>query len=239
MNCDLERLFADLGANLPTSADEELALASASLPLPPAHLATDQLYIEKSLHDYNGYFRADVVLFHARKVTYRQLGLLILAVVFHTLPEPVEVDLTHPASAIKRLIVESPYQGPDDIRSGYNTRPYVFSYWLEDTTRYPWPYPLTPTELPCFYLTNYETTRGLSIDEEWAARDAVRGFGTDVGSVRLAELLLNASQLNNPVDEYTLEGDGGNRKVGYLSAEARLLLPGSIGWNPDAWDDEE
>lgn len=239
MNCDLEHLFADLGAKLPASPDEDLALTSASLPRPPAHLATDLLYIEKSLHDYNGWFRADVVLFHAHKVTYRHLGLLILAVVFHTLPEPVEIELTHPASVIKRLIVESPYKGPADISSGYNTRPYVFDYWPEDTTRYPWPYPLTPPELPCFYLENYDHVPGLTIDEEWAARDAVRGFGTDVGSVRLAELLLNASQPNNPVDEYTLEGDGGNRKVGYLSAEARLWLPGSFGWNPDAWDDEE
>jgi hypothetical protein len=79
----------------------------------------------------------------------------------------------------------------------------------------------------------------LTIDEEWANRDTVRGFGTDVGSVRLAELLLNASQPDNPVDEYVFEGDGGIRKVGYLSAEAKLKLPGSMGWNPDAWDDEE
>jgi hypothetical protein len=41
------------------------------------------------------------------------------------------------------------------------------------------------------------------------------------------------------VDEYVFEGDGGIRKVGYLSAEAKLKLPGSMGWNPDAWDDEE
>ncbi len=74
-----------------------------------AHASCDRpLYIEKGVHDYNGYFRADIVLFHAHKATYRQLGLLILAVVFHTLPETVEIELTHPASAIKRLIVESP-----------------------------------------------------------------------------------------------------------------------------------
>jgi hypothetical protein len=240
MTCDLERLFAELGAMLPTDADEELALTSASLPRPPVHLTTDQLYIEKGIHDYNGYFRADIVLFHAHKATYRQLGLLILAVAFHTLPEAVEIQLTHPASAIKRLIVESPFAPPYDICSGYNRRPYVFSYWPAATTRYPWSDdPLTPVELPCFYLTEYESVAGLTIDEEWANRDTVRGFGTDVGSVRLAELLLNASQPDNPVDEYVFEGDGGIRKVGYLSAEAKLKLPGSMGWNPDAWDDEE
>ncbi len=91
------------------------------------------------------------------------------------------------------------FRAPYDILPSYNTRPYVFDYWPKDTTRYPWPDdPLTPVELPCFYLTEYESVAGLTIDEEWAARDTVRGFGTDVGSVRLAELLLNASQSSNP-----------------------------------------
>lgn len=239
MSDDLERLFAELAAKLPTSPDEELELTSATLPRPSAHLTTDQLSIEKGLHDYNGVFRADVVLFHADKSTYRHLGLLILAVVFHTMQEAVEIDLTHPASVIKRLVVESPYKGPADIAAGYNTRPYVFSYSPDATTRYPWPYPLTSVELPCFYLTNGEDCVGVTEEEAWANRDTVRGFGTDVGSVRLAELLLNASQPNNPADEYVLEGGGGNRKVGYLSAEARFWLPGSVGWNPDQWGDEE
>lgn len=239
MTCDLERLFAELGAQLPTTTDEEVALTSASLPRPPAHLATDHLYIEKGVHEYDECFRADVIVFHAHKAAYRQLGLLILAVVFHNLPDPVEIALTHPASAIKRLVIESPFKGPDDIGSGYNTRPYVFSYSPEATTRYPWPYPLTPPELPCFYLTNSEYVPGLTVDEQWAVRDTVRGFGTDIGSARLAELLLNASQPSNPVNEYVFEGDGGNRQVGYLSAEAHLWLPGSVGWNPDQWSDEQ
>jgi hypothetical protein len=214
MTCDLEHLFGELAARLPTSEDEELRLSAATLPLPPTHLTTNRLYIEKGLHNYGGVFRADVVLFHAHKSTYRHWGLLILAVVFHAIPEAVEIQLTHPASAIKRLVVESPIKGADDIGPGYNTRPYVFSYYPEATTHYPWPYPLTQVELPCFYLANYEYVPGMTVDEEWANRDTVRGFGTDVGSVRLAELLLNASQSNNPLDEYVLEGEGGNRNVG-------------------------
>jgi hypothetical protein len=239
MGCDLERLFGELAARLPTSEDEEMRLDAATLPHPPLHLTTDRLYIEKGLHDYDGVFRADVVLFHAHKSTYRHLGLLILAVMFHTMPEAVEIDLSHPATAINRLIVESPYKGPDEIQVGYNTRPYVFSYSPEATTRYPWPYPLAPVELPCFYLTNYDYAPGMTVDEEWANRDTLRGFGTDVGSARLAELLLNASQPNNLVDEYAFEGDGGNRKVGHLSAEARFWLLGSAGWDLGQWGDEE
>jgi hypothetical protein len=69
-------------------------------------------------------------------------------------------------------------------------------------------------------------------------QDILRGFGTDAGSVRLAELLLNAGQPSNPEAEYVLEGDGGYRGVGYLSAEASIWLPGSAAWDPSQWEPE-
>jgi hypothetical protein len=186
------------------------------LPRPTAHLATDRLSITQGLHEYDpGAFRADVVHFHAHKPTYQQLGLLILAAVFHLNLEEVVVELTHPTSAIKRLVVESPFRAPNDIRPGYNMRPYVFSYSPSVPTRFPWPSASDPTTMPRFYFIGDET---------------LRGFGTD--TARLAELLLNAGQPNNSENEYALEGDGGFRGVGYLSAEARFWLPGSAAW---AW----
>jgi|GEM_PF-524173 len=232
MSCDLEQLFAELATRLPTSSEEEIRLSAATLPRPPVRLMTDRLYIGKGDHQYHPAFRADRVDFHADKATYRHLGLLMLSVVFHAEPEAVQIELTHPASAIKLLVVESPYKGADDIGLGYNTRPHVFSYWPGATSRIPWVPPADLSKLPCFYLTNRDNTVGPS-EQDWADRDTVRGFGTDEGSVRLAELLLNASQPNNLVDEYTLEGDGGCRGVGFLSAEARFWLPGSVGWDPD------
>jgi hypothetical protein len=48
-------------------------------------------------------------------------------------------------------------------------------------------------------------------------------------------LLLNASRPDNPLNEYDLEGDGGSRSVGRLSAEVKLVLPGSDAWDPDQW----
>ncbi len=237
MNCDLERLFAEVAPRIPTSADEELVLSAATLPRPPTQLTTDRLYIVKGIHEYHPAFRADVVHVHADKPTYRNLGLLILAVLFHTEPWEVQIELTHPASAIQLLVVESPYKGPDDIGPGYNTRPYVFSYTPEPTSRFPWDTRTYPSKLPCFYLTNRDNCVGPT-EEDRANRDTVRGFGSDIGSARLAELFLNASQPDNPVDEYTLEGDGGFRGVGYLSAEARFWLLGSDAWDPDQWDDE-
>jgi len=232
-------VFAALAARLPTSSEDELRLNAATLPRPPERLTTDRLYIMKGDHTYHpGWFRADGVHFHADKATYRNLGLLILAMLFHAEPEEVQIELTHPASAIKLLVIESRYNGPDDIGAGYNTRPYVFSYWPAATSRHPtWESPVDPSKLPCFYLTNRDDSVG-DTEEERAQRDTVRGFGSDMGSVRLAELLLNASQPDNPVDEYVLEGDGGFRGVGYFSAEATFWLPGSAAWDPDQWDDE-
>jgi len=238
MTCDLARLFGELAAKLPTSGDEELQLSVATLPRPPAHLTTDRIYIWKSIHNYESWgFRADGVHFHADKSTYRHLGLLILAVVFHTEPGEVQVELTHRASDVKLLVVESPFKDPFGIVQGYNSRPFVFSYWPQATSRFPWVTGEDPTKLPCFYLTNRENSVGLS-EEDRAKRDTVRGFGSDLGSTRLAELLLNASQPDNQVVEYDLEGDGGFRGVGYLSAEAKFWLPGSAAWDPDQWDDE-
>jgi hypothetical protein len=238
MSDDLERVFAELATRLPTSSEDEWRLNAATLPRLPERLTTDRLYIVKGDHIYHPAFHADGVHFHADKPMYRNLGLLILAVLFHAEPEEIQIELTHPASAIKLLVVESPYKGPGDIGPGYNTRPYVFSYWPEATSRHPsWYPPDDPSKLPCFYLTNRDNTVGPT-DADRAQRDTVRGFGSDVGSVRLAELLLNASQPDNPVDEYVLEGDGGFRGVGYFSAEATFWLPGSVAWDPDQWDDE-
>jgi hypothetical protein len=124
---------------------------------------------------------------------------------------------------IKRLIVESPFRAPNGIRPGYNTRHYVFNYSPGAPNHFPWPFDGDPTTMPCFYSI---------------APEAFSGFGTDTGSVRLAELLLNAGQPSNPENEYALEGDGGYRGVGYLSAEARFWLPGSAAWDQAQWEPE-
>jgi hypothetical protein len=240
MQADLAQFFGAAAEQIPTSRDEKAIFSTATLPRPPSLVVTDQLHIEKGLHDYHpGEFRADVLYFCAPRATYRQLGLLIMAVVLQAAPVEVCVELRHPASAIKQLIIESPYHGPDDIHSGYNTRPYLFLYSPHPTTRFsPWPEPqLDPAELPCFYLTNRADCVASEQDRE--NRDTVRGFGRDTGSMLFAELLLNASQPDNPLNEYDLEGDGGYRGVGYLSTEVKLWLPGSPGWDPTQWPGDE
>jgi len=89
----------------------------------------------------------------------------------------------------------------------------------------PW---LRSDDLPCFFLTH-----GAGVDNgllEWSGRDTVRGFGSDTGSVLLAELLLNISGDTSPTAEVDLQGESGFRGVGPLSAEVKLLLPGAADW---------
>jgi YD repeat-containing protein len=147
-------------------------------------------------------------------------------------PQKVHIKLTHPVSDIKNIVIYFEYKDLDEIEPGYNTRPYAFNYYPEETERHPWysRHP-DPDELPCFWLTNLEDC--VITEEDWGNRDTILGFGSDVGSVRFAELLLNASRPQNTVNEYVLEGEAGFRGVGKLSAEARLFLPGSLGWNDE------
>ena len=65
------------------------------------------------------------------------------------------------------------------------------------------------------------------------------GFGSDEKNVRVAELLLNISRLDNTTDEYELESEMGFRGVGFGSAEVRLWLPGSVAWNDDVWTPQQ
>jgi hypothetical protein len=233
MGCDLERVFGALARQVPDVETESMALSAASLPVPPAEMSSDRLYIARGRHEYESYYWADALWFYAGRPTYRQLALLILAVVFHPQPVEVHLALTHPASAIRHLIVR--YAQPEpETHSGYLTRPYALSYWPEATSKHPWADTRSDREeLPCFWLTNREESIGRP--EEWERRDTIVGFGTDRASVRLAELLLNASRPDNPVVEYELESEAGFGGVGRWSAEARFWLPGSYAWDPSQW----
>lgn len=234
MTCDLERVFGALADAVPTSSagDAELVFSQRTLPVPPAEMATDQLILTKTTHNWHPAWRVDTVWMQAQRRTCRRLGLLILAVVFHELPAQVHVALTHPRSDIKHLIIEYAYLSED--HGGYLTRPYAFAYTPQETERHPWyhrPWSWRLPDLPVFVITNMDDL--VITPEDWERRDTVRGCGSDAASVLFAELLLNAGCPENPVTEYELEGEGGFRGVGEQSAEMRIFLPGSLGWNDE------
>jgi hypothetical protein len=169
------------------------------------------------------------IWFQAPKLVYRQLGLLLLAVVFESAPNRIHLELMHPASDITHLLIDYPYRGYDP-EEGYVTRQYGFPYSPAIPEKHPWIHTphRDPEDLPVFRLTNQEES--IITDDQMQGCDTIVGFGLEEGSVRLAELLLNMSLPLNAVNEYVLEREGRYRGVGPHSAEARFFLPGSVGW---------
>lgn len=235
MKCGLEDSFGELAAELPTSFDSNhYILSSQNLPVSPPRLASDRLYIQKCTHGYGDSHRVDSLNFFAHKETYQHLGLLIMAVVFHPQPREVIIELTHPASEIKNLVVEYEHRDLEDLPGGYHTRPDGFVYFPSETSKHPFDREIAPRDLPCFGLT--KLTGFMYTEEDWRNRDTVKSFGNDAGSMLFAELLLNVGQAGNTVDEYELEGEAGFRGVGVCSAEVRLYLPGNeLAWEDDNW----
>lgn len=232
MRCDLEDLFRGVAEDVPSSIDlgEEFIFSASTLPVPPTRLRTGALVVHRGKHQYGDYYLTDVLHFQAEKCTYECLGLLILAVLFHPDPKQVTVELAHPSSEIRRLIVEYEHPTPDPAHGGYSTLPYALAYSPQETERHPYSNQnLDPWDLPCLYLVEAEPHSPARTETD--IRDTARGFGTDSGSVLLATLLLDASRPDNVVDEYELEGELGFRGVGPGSVELRLWLPGSIGYS--------
>ncbi len=234
--CDLEITYSDLAPRLPSQTDgyESITLSSENLPLPPAEMASDNLYILKVDHVYNDWFKVDMLWFFARKETYRYLGLLILSLVFHRVSE-FKFRLNHPHGEIKSLIIEYAYRNIGELTAGYHTQPFAFEYYPQLPDKHPFDRCVLPKELPCFELSN---SKNLSFtDDDWKQRDTVRIFGSDTGLVLFAELLLNLSVPHNEQDEFELEGESGFRGVGINSAEAKLFLPGHLAWTEEHWQE--
>jgi len=234
MTCDLERIFGGMMDTIPTSpvGDTAFIFSARTLPVPPPEMATDRLILTKTTHNWYPAWRVDAVWMQAHRRTCRQLGLLILAVVFHETPAWVQVTLTHPTSTVKQLIIEFEYL--HEAHGGYIARPYAFAYTPEETDRHPWgnrPWSGRLSDLPVFVLTNQEDL--IMTPQDWERRDTLRVCGSDAASVLFAELLLNAGRPDNPVNEYQLEGEGGFRGVGEHSAEMRIFLTGSLGWTEE------
>jgi hypothetical protein len=242
---DLELLYADAAARLPTSYDYDAALEAGhphlaraafergSLPAPPQDLTSARICVAGSSHGY-GSLTVDLIDVSAHRESYRALGLFILAGLLTPGPNRFVLGLTHRASQVRRLVVDTMYRRLDD---GSGLRADVFGavYFparrrrlvLENTR-------VSVDDLPHVYLTDVEEIVG----RDWPgdpARDTVVGFASDRGAYAIAELLLDVSQAWNEELEYTLEGPYGFGGVAPTSAEMRLWLPGSIGWNETDW----
>jgi hypothetical protein len=184
-------------------------------------------------HGY-GALTVDTVEISAHRETYRALGLFIVAGLLTPGPNRFVLGLTHPASQVRRLVVDTVYRRLDD-GSGLRTEASGAVYFparrqrlaLEGAAIY-------ADELPYVFLTDVEEMAG----RDWPGdpmRDTVVGFASDRGAYAIAELLLDASHAWNEEVEYTLEGPYGFGGVAPASAELRLWLPGSVAWNERDW----
>ncbi len=233
--CGLEDVFRDLAAQLPLiiDGDDSYTFTSQNLPVPPSLMETEKLYIKKSLHIYNDIFQIDKLYFYAKKETHRNLGLLILAAVFHPQPSEVIVKLNHSESDILNLVIEFEHPDLDKLYGQYRSKPFAFQYYPTFSWKHPFEKCPTLEHLPCFGLTHLKE---FVYKKDWGSRDTVRIFGTDIGMVKFAQLLLNAALPDNEENEYELEGEGGFRGVGLNSAEIGMFLPGHIFWVDEHWN---
>lgn len=226
---DLHQVFAELRVCVPDGPPDEVdfLFKHHNLPQPPPQLTSDRIHIRKIARDYNGWHRVDNLALYVDEQACRDLGLFLLACAFHD-PEHAVLELTSTWSEVRSLVYRARWPD-DDPPVGLVERPATFRYFPSVTAKHPWLHEQDISSLPLLALSN--KTETVLSDDEWRQRDTVFVESTTLGTVRLAELFLNAGCSWNKVREYELEGDAGFRGVAPMSAELRLLLPGGDHWS--------
>jgi hypothetical protein len=228
--CELNTIFGNLAAIVPDSPNEpDFVFHAGVLPVPPSTLSSDRIVIRKAHCDYNSWYRADSLWMYFSQQKCRELAVFLLACAFHGPAEATTLTLSHPGSAISKIIIPPGKLTLSDLPVGLSMAPFALRYSPEETRKHPWMYECCTHDLPLLALTNSDECVGPR-EEDWRDRDAIWIRATNIGTLRLAELLLNAGCSWNSVREYALEGDAGYRGVAPMSAELRIFLPGSDGW---------
>jgi hypothetical protein len=235
--CDLDRIFGDLAALVPDGPPgfPDFVFHAGVLPVPPADLSSDRIIFRKFAHDYNGWYRADTLWMYLSPHKCRELAVFLLACAFHRPAKTITLTISHPESAIHRIVIPVAKLTLENCPVGISWVPFALRYFPTETQKHPWIDRCCPHDLPLLALTNAEDSVGPT-EDDWRARDTVRISASDPGTIELAELLLNAGCSWNQVREYQLEGDAGFRGVAPMSAELRIFLPGSDGWVYDGED---
>jgi hypothetical protein len=209
-----------------------LVFSAENLPSPSNILTTPKLAIGATEHHYDSSIRIDTLHFYAAPTTYRQLGVLLLACIFHLHEQVVVINLTNPHSKLKH--VEIDYKGlTHGAAWGYVKRPLRFTYHPQFAQPRP-DWPQHEHYLPQFSYTFSRENKSHPV-EDLDKRDSLVISGEDEGLILLAELLLNVGLVNNntPLEAIELEGFPGHRRVRTWSAEAQFHLPGSSSWPGD------
>ncbi len=226
--CDLDLLCGEVAIRLPVRPEEDpFVFSRQSLPEPSPSLRSNHLVLRKGIRESDDCYRSDTVHVFANSSTLRHLAILTLAVLFHPTPGEVHILLTHPESQIKHFRIRFDHRSEEQPH-GYWATPTALEYWVNS------PFPLLNMldrrQRPGLRLTCKKGYRG-DIDEAWRLRDTVVGFGGQEATVAMATLLLDAAVFPFPRGEYKLEGLAGNDVLEPLSADVRIILPGSELWD--------
>ncbi|AKF06673.1 hypothetical protein [Sandaracinus amylolyticus] len=223
--------FLEATAHVVAEPERKVVFTRDAIPPPPSRVALGRLVILRGHHAYHGYTQSQCDALHllAERETCRALGLLLLARLFHPSGTPARIELTHPASEVRALLLDYDLALSGRGVLGYRTRIESWSWWPCASERYPvsdqrvW-----PEMLPALSLTNEADCIG----DDWSRRDVVRCAGTDTGNVLLARVLLDACVAGGS-PEIHLESALGFGGVAPGSAELSIWLPGSVRWREE------
>ena len=226
----LEQL-REFGANLKIpepSDDEGLILTPTVLPKAPVKIAAPDLVVELRHHDYDGSYPIPSVYLHAPKEVLRGLGLLLFSQALGKPSEPTHISVsTDQGIGVKELRIA--LDGPRHVSELYPGATLLtaeaFEYWPAQDVLEP------------FDVCDVNTLPFVMVGDENRCRDRpeknsiLHGFGSLLGTILLAEFLLNVSAKEATGMDYSLECEMGVRGVAPGSMELRFFLPGSPGWN--------
>lgn len=221
---------------------EPWRIDGSTFPVPPAQLGTEKLLVScgEKLSDWVSYGnRNDWVSFYANQNTYRNIGFLVLAVLFAGLDRTVELHLNHPRSRLKKLVLDGMDPEPESWIDGLYLRPQVFGYISKPIAKYPFEN-IEPSrleskhdvfDLPRLIVASDESV--VQSAEYWRSRDVLLVRPNFVGAAVFAQLLLDISCPQVEGDEFHLYSHPSSCAVAPGSAELSLWLPGSFGWLDD------
>ena len=228
---DLREFAAPVLHELAIVHERTIVITPEMTGAPPGEIASDGLVLRARFpgHVYHPSTRVDLVDFFADKPTYRALGVLLLATIFHRSSTTIELE-PHPdaehlnGTRITKLIVDSTRESPDPYASELLLVPTAFGYWPQPSrARHPLHEEGAQRPLPEVTWSNDDDM--LIADVDWETRSVVRGFGEIGAAARVAELLLDIGLPATERAEYVCEGPaGGAQTVTPRSAELRLWV---------------
>ena len=226
----LDAYRAQLAA-LPSADDDDLTLTGDFTGAPPAEVTSETLVLKARFPGriYET-VRYDLVEFFADKATYRALGLLVFATIFHRALSVVHLAgdqhcCLH-GTSITKLVIDSRRQDPDPMPSELVCVPTAFGYWpappssshpLYDDERH-----RPRTALPTIRWSDEDDMP--TTEADFQTRSVVYGFGEPAAAARMAALFLDFGLPHNTRTEANLEGPAGYQSVSAWSAEACLWV---------------